>query len=155
MSTDRPLKRHLRIFLKHKDTFGPHGLNANDIHVQSLSTSDRIALWISARVGTMWFCYGLAVLMMSWALTQWLLGERAPDKYPFPFLFFVLGGIMQSLLMPLIMVAQNLQSRHAELRAETEYHINKANAEKLEQMDRKLSQLLGGLGLWSQQEQQD
>lgn len=151
--TDRPMKRHLRIFLKHRFALGPHGVNVNDIHVESLSTSDRIAVWISERVGTMSFCYALAVLMMSWALAQWLLGERAPDKYPFPFLFFILGGIMQSLLMPLIMVAQNLQSRHAELRAETEYHINKANAEKLEHIDTKLEQLLGGLGLWSQQEQ--
>lgn len=154
MSADRLLKRHLRIFLRHKDTFGPQGMNVNDMHAESLSLNDRIALWVSAHVGTMWCCYLLAVLMVSWALAQWFLGEQAPDRYPYPFLFFCLGGVMQSLLLPLIMVAQNLQARHAELRAETDYHTNKANAEMVTQIDRKLTQLVEGLGLWSQHEQQ-
>src|SRR5579863_9359228 len=95
--------------------------NVNAVHADSLSINDRIACFVSDKVGTMWFCYGLAVLMIVWALLQWLLGNTAPDRFPYPFLFFCLGGIMQSLLMPLIMVAQNQSAQHAALRAQEQY----------------------------------
>jgi uncharacterized membrane protein len=55
-------------------------------------------------------------------LLQVALGNRAFDPYPFAFLLF-LGNIIQLLLMPLLLVGQNLQGRHAEARAEEEYAI--------------------------------
>jgi uncharacterized membrane protein len=108
----------------------------------------------------MWFCYGLSGVMFVWALLQQsmlpMLHLPVFDPYPFAFLFFCLGGIMQSLLMPLIMTAQNQDARHAELRAEADYHVNQASFDQLtvilehvarqteliQQQDSKMAQLL-------------
>lgn len=125
-------KHHLTILRERHKQIGAHNVNVNEVHVESLSLNDKIACWVSDHVGTMWFCYGLAALMFVWGAINVLLGKHAFDPYPYSFLFFCLGGIMQSLLMPLIMVAQNQSSRHAELRAEADYHVNQASFEKLE-----------------------
>ena len=87
---------------------------------ESLGTQDRIALLITGAIGTMYAVYFLAMFMAGWILLQVLLGKAAFDPYPFAFLLF-LGNIVQLLLMPLLMVGQNLQGRHTEVRAEEEY----------------------------------
>lgn len=89
--------------------------------VQShLSVQDRIALGVTGAIGTMYAVYVFAVFMGLWMLWQVWSGHSAFDPYPFAFLLFM-GNIVQLLLMPLIMVGQNLQSRHAEARAEEEF----------------------------------
>lgn len=100
--------------------------NVNREHHESLATNDLIATWVSDHVGTMWFCYALLLLIGTWALSQFVLTHwhHAFDAYPYPFLFFCLGGIMQSLLMPMFLVVQNLSSRHTETRAEADYETN-------------------------------
>lgn len=99
--------------------------NVNRAHHESLTVNDKIALRVSGIVGTMWFCYGLALVMFFWALLQQTilpaLHINAFDPFPFSFLFFCLGGIMQSLLMPMIMVEQNRQSCHAMQVADAAY----------------------------------
>lgn len=89
--------------------------------VQShLSVQDRIALGVTGAIGTMYAVYVFAVFMGLWMFWQVSSGQRAFDPYPFAFLLFM-GNIVQLLLMPLIMVGQNLQSRHAEARSDEEY----------------------------------
>ena len=107
--------------LRHAQPHPHETHNANERHQAQHTLNDRIATWVSSCVGTMWFCYGLATIMLLWAIMQTLLGHRAFDAFPFPFLFFCLGGIMQSLLMPLIMVSQNLSARHDAILAEEQY----------------------------------
>jgi uncharacterized membrane protein len=87
---------------------------------QSFGTQDRIALVITGAIGTMYAVYAFMLVMAGWILVQVLLGAKAFDPYPFAFLLF-LGNIVQLLLMPLLMVGQNLQSRHAEVRSDSEY----------------------------------
>ncbi len=87
----------------------------------SLGTQDRIALVITGAIGTMYAVYVFAAVLAGWMLWQILAGKAAFDPYPFAFLLF-LGNIVQLLLMPLIMVGQNLQNRHAEVRADAEYN---------------------------------
>ncbi|MEO8230219.1 MAG: DUF1003 domain-containing protein [Chloroflexota bacterium] len=88
---------------------------------ESLGAQDRIAVVITGAIGTMYAVYFLATFMAGWILLQVLLGRAAFDPYPFAFLLF-LGNIVQLLLMPLLMVGQNLQGRHIEVRAEEEFH---------------------------------
>jgi uncharacterized membrane protein len=90
-----------------------------EVH-RGLEAQDRIALVVTGAVGTMWAVYAFATFMIGWMLFQVAAGKQAFDPYPFAFLLF-LGNIIQLLLMPLIMVGQNLQNRHAEARAEEEY----------------------------------
>jgi len=55
------------------------------------------------------------------------------DPYPFAFLLF-LGNIIQLLLMPLIMVGQNIQARHSELRTDEEYKTTMTSYRDIERI---------------------
>lgn len=94
--------------------------NVNKKHKQSLGLQDNIALVITTAVGTMYAVYLFATVMLGWMIWQSAIAQHPFDPYPFAFLLF-LGNIIQLLLMPLIMVGQNIQSRHAELRADEEF----------------------------------
>ena len=110
-----PQPRRARI-VRHADVAG-RGLNA------------RIAGAVTAAVGTMYAFYVLATIMGAWILWQGALAARPFDPYPFAFLLF-LGNIVQLLLMPLILVGQNVQAAHADARAESDFEVNvKAEAE--------------------------
>ena len=53
--------------------------------------------------------------------------RRGPLRFdPFPafVLWLFISNMIQIFLMPLIMVGQNLQSRHSEARAESDYEVN-------------------------------
>jgi uncharacterized membrane protein len=85
-----------------------------------LGFQDRLALIIMGAVGTMYAVYFFGLFMAGWMLVQVAGGNSAFDPFPFAFLLFM-GNIVQLLLMPLIMVGQNLQGRHGEARADEEY----------------------------------
>jgi uncharacterized membrane protein len=137
--------------------FQPHphvATNPHHVVASAMSRQDRIALAITGAIGTMYAVYVFATFMAGWMLLQVALGGGAFDPYPFAFLLFI-GNIIQLLLMPLIMVGQNLQSRHAEARSEEEYrtvgkifHDNEAALAHLDAQDRELlrqTKLLVGL----------
>jgi uncharacterized membrane protein len=99
--------------------------NANIAHKQKLSRLDKLALWITDHVGTM----GFFLIIFAWTAT-WLawnsLGPSAYrfDPYPAFVLWLFLSNMIQIFLMPLIMIGQNLQSAHAEARAEADFEVN-------------------------------
>lgn len=94
--------------------------NANKLHKSNLGLNDKIAVTITTAVGTMYAVYFFVLFMAGWILWQTYFAHQAFDPYPFAFLLF-LGNIIQLLLMPLILVGQNIQNRHAEIRAEEEF----------------------------------
>ena len=51
------------------------------------------------------------------------------DPYPGFVLWLFVSNMIQIFLMPLILIGQNLQSRHAEIRAESDFEVN-VRAEK-------------------------
>jgi uncharacterized membrane protein len=51
------------------------------------------------------------------------------DPYPAFVFWLFISNMIQIFLMPLIMVGQNLQSKHAEIRAENDFEVN-VKAEK-------------------------
>jgi uncharacterized membrane protein len=99
--------------------------NANVEHRKKLSPLERLAIWITDRVGTM----GFFLIIFAWT-AMWLgwnsLGPKEArfDPYPAFVLWLFLSNMIQIFLMPLIMVGQNLQSRHAEIRAEADFDVN-------------------------------
>jgi uncharacterized membrane protein len=95
-------------------------INVNQKHRQTLGVQDRIALVVTGAIGTMYAVYFFATFMLGWMIWQSALTHHPFDPYPFAFLLF-LGNIIQLLLMPLIMVGQNIQNRHAELRSDEEF----------------------------------
>lgn len=115
-------------------TFPPHAHVPTNPHRrvrESFGTQDRIALAITTAVGTMYAVYLFASTMAGWMLWQVASGAAAFDPYPFAFLL-IMGNIVQLLLMPLIMVGQNLQARHSEARAEEEFRTTQKTFHDLE-----------------------
>jgi len=105
--------------------------NPNIIHKEKLNFQDKLALWITTGIGTMYAVYFFAVFMAAWMLWQTHFTSKPFDPYPFAFLLFI-GNIIQLLLMPLIMVGQNIQGRHAEIRAEEEYKTTMTSYQDIE-----------------------
>ncbi|MBP7556861.1 MAG: DUF1003 domain-containing protein [Chitinophagaceae bacterium] len=100
--------------------------NANVRHKSRLSSLDKLALWITNHVGSMKFFF----LIFIWTIIWLGWNTLAPAAWRFdPFPAFVLwlfiSNMIQIFLMPLIMVGQNLQSKHAEVRAEEDFSVNK------------------------------
>jgi uncharacterized membrane protein len=93
--------------------------NTNEVHKSRLSKTDKIALFVTKHIGTMTFFYFCLVLV------------TIPLFYKpsMPIVQYISSGYLQLILLPLIMVGQNLQGRHAELRAEHDYQTN-VKAEK-------------------------
>ncbi len=110
--------------------------NANQIHAENLSRLDRAAMWVTERIGSVGFFLIILVWTIVWtgyniAATEIsALGWKAFDPFPAFVAYLLISNVIQILLMPLIMVGQNLQGRHTETRAQLDFEINqKAEAE--------------------------
>ena len=99
--------------------------NANIIARQKLSPLDKLALWITKHVGTMGFFFVIFLWTAYW-LGWNSLAPKAVRFDPFPafVLWLFISNMIQIFLMPLIMIGQNLQSDHAEVRAEADFEVN-------------------------------
>ena len=99
--------------------------NINIEHKESLSGLERLAVWITDHVGTMGFFLIIFLWTIFWLGWNTLGPENAQfDPYPAFVLWLFISNMVQIFLMPLIMVGQNLQARHAEARAEADFEIN-------------------------------
>ena len=72
---------------------------------------------------------GFFLIVLGWTLGWLTWNTLAPSIWRFdPFPAFVLwlfiSNMIQIFLMPLIMLGQNLHSRHAEARAEADFEVN-------------------------------
>ncbi len=99
--------------------------NVNLEHRQHLSKLEKLAVWITEHIGTMGFFLIIFVWTISWLSWNTLApkGERF-DPFPAFVLWLFISNMIQIFLMPLIMIGQNLQGRHAELRAEADFEVN-------------------------------
>ena len=107
--------------------------NVNVHHRASLSKMDRLALWITEHVGSM----GFFIIIFGWTVIWLGWNTLAPaqfrfDPYPAFVLWLFISNMIQIFLMPLIMIGQNLQSRHSELRSEQDFLINKKAETEIE-----------------------
>jgi uncharacterized membrane protein len=104
----------------------PPSHDPNVKHKSKLSKLDNLALWITNRVGSMKFFF----LIFGWTFIWLGWNTLAPvslrfDPFPAFVLWLFISNMVQIFLMPLIMIGQNLQSKHSELRAEEDFKINK------------------------------
>jgi uncharacterized membrane protein len=104
--------------------------NVNVEHKSSLTRLERFAVWITNKVGSMGFFITVVVWTIFW-LGWNTLGPKELRFDPFPafVLWLFLSNVLQIFLMPLIMIGQNLQGRHSEARAESDFEVN-VKAEK-------------------------
>jgi uncharacterized membrane protein len=100
--------------------------NVNIQHKAKLSKIDKVALWITTHVGSM----GFFIIIFGWTFAWLTWNTLAPvqlrfDPFPAFVLWLFISNMIQIFLMPLIMIGQNIQSRHAEILAEEDFTINK------------------------------
>jgi len=94
---------------------------------------EKLAIWITARVGTM----GFFLIIFFWTVCWLGWNLLAPKEFQFdPPMGFVLwlfiSNMIQIFLMPLIMVGQNIQGQHADVRAEYDLEVNVKAEEEIE-----------------------
>jgi uncharacterized membrane protein len=104
--------------------------NVNADVKAKLTPLNRLALWITTRVGTM----GFFLIILGWTVIWLGWNTLLPASWRFDpamgfVLYLFLCNVIQILLMPLIMVGQNLQGAHSEARAESDLEVN-VKAEK-------------------------
>ena len=121
---------------------------------KKLGLMERLAVWITVRVGSM----GFFLLILAWTVVWLGWNSLAPKSLqfdpPMAFVFWLfISNVIQILLMPLIMVGQNVQGAAADARAEHDLRINvKAEAEievilsHLEYQNGLLIQMMGKIG---------
>ncbi len=115
-----------------EQTFGPVK-NVNVVHRNKLSPVERLAIFVTDHIGTMGFFFiilGWTILWLSWNI----LAPRNLrfDPYPAFVLWLFISNLIQIHLMPLIMVGQNIQGKHAELRSEHDYQTDKKAEKEIE-----------------------
>jgi uncharacterized membrane protein len=96
-----------------------------------MSNLDKLAMWITDHVGTMAFFFLIVVWTTLWLGWNFLAPARLQFDPPMGFVFWLfISNMVQILLMPLLMVGQNIQGRQSEARAEHDLEVNiKAEAE--------------------------
>ena len=98
--------------------------------------------------GTMIFFYFLCLILAGWSFWQTVLQHDSGfDPFPYAFLFFVLGGIMQSLFVPTMLTASNRSAERDQIKDEADHrawsHLYDVNDEQLSIL-RKLLEKAGG-----------
>jgi len=124
--------------------------NVNVKHCESLTKMEKFALWITERIGTMGFFFIVFFWTLIWlGWNVFVPNNFKFDPYPAFVLWLFISNMIQLFFLPLIMVGQNLQGRHAEFRAENDFETNlKAEKEiesilkKLESQDEKILKIL-------------
>jgi uncharacterized membrane protein len=83
---------------------------------QAMTVNDRIAAWLTQRLGTMSAFYLAAGTQAAWIVLA-RLGIQRFDRYPFAFMSF-LSTLAQLIFMIVIMVGQDVLGRSADRRSE-------------------------------------
>lgn len=98
-----------------------------------LSRMEKFAVKVTQGVGTIGFFIILSVWTFGWlSWNLWGPAHLQFDPAPAFVVWLFASNIIQLILLPLIMVGQNLESKFAEKRAEADYQINKKSEYEIE-----------------------
>ncbi len=105
--------------------------NVNKEHKDSLSALDKVAIFITGIVGTMWCAIAFTLLALI-SFPQAIAGGVSTT------ISWIAQTFLQLVLLSIIMVGQNLQSRHSELRADADYETNIEAKKDIEMLTKRL-----------------
>jgi uncharacterized membrane protein len=107
--------------------------DVNTEHQDNLSKLDRLALAITNRIGTMGFFMAIVAWTVLWLGWNFLAPKNLQFDPPMGFIFWLfLSNMLQIFLMPLLMIGQNLQGRHSERRAQSDFEVNVKAEQEIE-----------------------
>ena len=99
--------------------------NVSKTVMTNTSALDKLALWITGHVGTMGFFIVIFVWTVLWLGWNLLAPKELQFDPPSAFVFWLfISNLIQILLMPLIMVGQNILGREADARSEHDLEVN-------------------------------
>ena len=115
----------------------------DDANTVPASPLNRLALWITLRVGSM----GFFVIIFIWTVCWLSWNMLAPkgvrfDPYPGFVLWLFISNMIQLFLMPLILIGQNLQSKASDRRAKSDYEINCKAEDEIKEIKATLKSIL-------------
>jgi uncharacterized membrane protein len=94
---------------------------------------DKLAVYITNCVGTMGFFLAIFVWTVLWLGWNLLAPQKLQFDPPMAFVFWLfISNLIQILLMPLIMVGQNILGWHAETRADHDLEVNVKSEQEIE-----------------------
>ena len=102
-------------------------------HLKTLSGSEKIAVYLHRQIGSLGFFFlliGWTALWLGWNI----LGPVAYRFDPAPafVIWLFASNILQLILLPVIMVGQNIEGRAAEWRAQMDFEINQKAEHEIE-----------------------
>jgi len=121
-------------------------------HRERLTKLERLALLITKYVGSM----GFFAVILVWTACWLIWNTSAPaelrfDPFPAFVLWLFISNFIQLFLLPLLLLGQNLEDRHAEIRARADLEVNRraeqeieAILARLEKQNELLAKLAGG-----------
>jgi uncharacterized membrane protein len=92
-------------------------VNPNVRHKENLNVLDKIAIFITSIVGTMWCAIAFTLLALV-SLPDAIAGGRATV------ISWIAQTFLQLVLLSVIMVGQNLQNRQSETKAQEDFDVN-------------------------------
>lgn len=99
----------------------------------SFSPLDRFALSVTRAVGTMGFFFLLFLWTFGWlAWNLFAPLELRFDPAPAFVIWLFASNVLQLILLPLIMIGQNLEGKFAEHRAQADYEVNQKAEQEVE-----------------------
>lgn len=109
----------------------------NEVHQESLTTQEKIGLWVVERVNTIW----CAIIFSCIGITS-LVGIFTGNA--------ILGGVvggfssyfLQLVFLPLIGVGNNAQSKHQQIFADHQYQVNVDASLSIRRVEMKLNKIL-------------
>lgn len=98
-----------------------------------LSPLEKFALWITHKVGTMGFFILLAVWTFGWLIWNLMAPvDMRFDPAPAFVAWLFISNMIQLVLLPLIMVGQNLEGKVADQRAQADFEVNRKTEGEVE-----------------------
>ncbi len=102
-------------------------------HYMTLSASERFAAFVHRAIGSLGFFFLIMVWTVAWL--GWNIFapvELRFDPAPAFVIWLFASNILQLILLPIIMVGQNIEGRAAEWRAQMDFEINKKAEHEVE-----------------------
>lgn len=123
------------------DQHGKIPKNANEEFKNNLSKLDLFAVWITEKVGSV----GFFLIVCGWTFTWLLWNTFGPrwgrfDPYPGFVLWLFMSNVIQLVLLPLLMVGQNLTSMRMNVKNNSDHD----NIEYIIEQNREIINLLEG-----------
>lgn len=116
--------------------------NVNELFEENLSFGDRLADWLTGRVGTMGFIYANTVWFGVWIAINlgWIPG--APPFDPFPFGLLTMIVSLEAIFLSLfVLISQNRSDAKDRLRSELDYRVNVKAEIEIGQLHEKMDTL--------------